>query len=104
MQPRGARDDERFPHEDLGAAVPTEPRLADPLFQIEIRPDVGRHVRQPVFTPLPPACEPLVEERTPPGCGAAVPPACLHPAPASVRTRRDPAGTMRSASTRSPRC
>src|SRR6266699_2181119 len=57
MQSGGARNREPLFHEDFGAAVPAEPRLADPLFQIKIRPDVGWHVRQPVFTALPPAGE-----------------------------------------------
>src|SRR5438876_8427088 len=57
MQSGGARNREPLFYEDFGAAVPAEPRLADPLFQIKIRPDVWWHVRQPVFTALPPAGE-----------------------------------------------
>src|SRR5207244_1085103 len=52
-----AADREPFLRQHFGAAVPAEPRLADPLLQVEICPDVGRHVGQPVLAALPPASE-----------------------------------------------
>src|SRR2546427_4014590 len=60
MQSGGARDRERFLHQHFGAAVAAEPRLADSLFEVEVRPNVGRHVRQAVFATLPPPSEPDV--------------------------------------------
>src|SRR5438067_9788179 len=60
MQSGGARDRERLLHLHFGAAVAAEPRLADPLFQVEVRPNVGRHVREAVFATLPPPGEPDV--------------------------------------------
>src|SRR5438132_132301 len=40
--------------------APAESRLADSLFEVEVRPNVGRHVRQAVFATLPPPSEPDV--------------------------------------------
>src|SRR5438445_8434348 len=60
MQSGGAHDRERFLHQHFGAAVAGEPRLADSLFEVEVRPNVGRHVRQAVFATLPPPSEPDV--------------------------------------------
>src|SRR5207244_7645098 len=60
MQSGGARDRERLLHRPFGAAGAAEPRLADSLFQVEVRPNVGRHVREAVFATLPPPGEPDV--------------------------------------------
>src|SRR2546422_764158 len=60
VQARGPRDRERLLHDRFGAAVPANPRLTDPLFQVKVRPEVGRHVGETLFATLPPASEPDV--------------------------------------------
>src|SRR5439155_7906410 len=57
MWTSAARDLERFLHQGLGFVELPEACLADPLLQIVIRPDVGRHVRGTLLAALPPARE-----------------------------------------------
>jgi hypothetical protein len=57
VQSGRAGDLERLLHQGLGATEEPEPRLPDPLFQVEIGQDVGGHVRHSLLAALPPARE-----------------------------------------------